>query len=166
MKRKELFFFSFILKNSEHVLFPVNHVLHFLSQLTLPIRLKNLDFLFLHFLSNQTHKITQIYKIQRHACKNLQNTKAFNKIFLCLKPKTKIQNSNPNFWPPCTTKNKTQPIFSYVFWETKHKTQIQINKQNPRLKTTNSHNHTTLNTTTHTTSNPKSETHHWFSPWV
>ena len=47
----------------EHVFFVVNHP-------TLPRKLKNQNIffsLFLHFLSNQTHRITQIYKTQQHA---------------------------------------------------------------------------------------------------
>ena len=88
------------MNNSEHVFFPVNHVLHFLPQMTLPIKLKNLDFFFLHFLSYQTHKITQIYKIQIHAHKNLQNTKTFNKIFLCFETKNKNTKLKPRFSAP------------------------------------------------------------------
>ena len=130
MKRKELFFFSFILKNSEHVLFPVNHVLHFLSQLTLPIRLKNLDFLFLHFLSNQTHKITQIYKIQRHACKNLQNTKTFNKIFLCFETKNKNTKLKPKFLAPMHNQiqNSTHIFLCFLRNQTQNSNLKSMNK--------------------------------------
>ena len=39
-----------------------------------------------------------------------------------------IQKSNPNFQHPYAIKHKTQYIFSYIFWEIKHKTQSTMNK--------------------------------------
>ena len=58
----------------------------FSSPTKLAQKIKNsiFTFLFLHFLSNQTHKITQIYKIKRNAHKNLQNTKTFTNYLGCM----------------------------------------------------------------------------------
>ena len=85
--------------NSKHVFFPINHVLHFLPQLTLPMKLKNLDFLFFSciFLATKPIKLlrftkyidmpTKIYKTKRHS----------TRFSFALKPNTKTQNSNPYF---------------------------------------------------------------------
>ena len=58
----------------------------FSSPTKLAQKIKNsiFTFLFLHFLNNQTHKITQIYKIKRHAHKNLQNTETFTNYLGCM----------------------------------------------------------------------------------
>ena len=78
----------------------------FSSPTNLAQKIKNsrLSFIFLHFLNNQTHKITQIYKIKRHAHKNFQNTKTFNnytktfnKIFLYFETKHKNTKLKPKF---------------------------------------------------------------------
>ena len=125
------------MKNLEHMFFLVNHVLHFLPQLTLPIKLKNLDFIFLHFLSNQTYKITHIYKIQRHAHRNLQNKKTFNKIFLCFETKHKTQTQI--FGLHAQPNTILNPYFLMFFEKPNTKLKSQINEQNPILETTNNH---------------------------
>ena len=87
------------------------------TKLAQKIKNSKFIFLFLHFLSNRTHKITQIYKIKRHAHKNLQNktqkhstvTQSHSTRFsYALKPNTKrkhknqTQNSN---WTPLIFSN-------------------------------------------------------------
>ena len=114
------------MKNPEHAFFPVNHVLHFLPQQTLPRNLKYQKkiSLFLYFHSNETHKISQIYK-HKDMPTDLQNTKTFNNYSVILshfhyKHKDlqgfKIPSTNPKslhalieiYRPKQTQKAKTQ----------------------------------------------------------
>ena len=121
----------------------------FSSPTNLAQKIKNsrLSFIFLHFLNNQTHKITQIYKIKRHAHKNFQNTKTFNnytktfnKIFLCFETKHKNTKTQTQIFglhaQPNTILN---PYFLMFFEKPNTKLKSQINEQNPILETTNNH---------------------------
>ena len=89
----------------------------FSSPTKLAQKIKNSQFifLFLHFLNNQIHKITQIYKIKRHAHKNLQNktqrhstvTQSHSTRFsYALKPNTKRKHKNQT-----QNSNRTPLIF-------------------------------------------------------
>ena len=64
------------MKNLEHVFFSINHVLHFFPT-NFAQKFKKSKFFFSYFLSNETHKISQIYK-HKDIPTDLQNTKTFN----------------------------------------------------------------------------------------
>ena len=109
---------------------------------------------------------TKIYETKRHS----------TRFSYALKPNTKTQNSNLDFRPHAQLNTILNPCFPMFSEKPNTKLKSQINEQNPRLETTNSH--ITLNTTTHTTSSPKSkslcqfiswvqrESHCWFWPWI
>ena len=81
------------------------------------------------FLATKPKKMTQIYKINRHAHKNLQNT-SIQPDFLMLWSQTqKTQNSNPDFRPPCTP--QTQKSTSEYNITTNPKINIHHKSTNP-----------------------------------
>ena len=139
--------------------FLVNHVLHFL-----PIKLKNLHFLFLSciFLPTKPTKLLRLTKNKDMPTKIYKRKRLSTRFSYALKPKTNLE-----FQHPCKTKYNIAPIFSYVLWETKHKTQISNQWTKPEIRNNKyPHNHITKNRTTHTTSSTKSWSLYRFSPWV
>ena len=90
------------MKNLEHVFFPlIMFFIFFPANLAQKFK-KSIYFfsLFLYFLSNETHKISQIYK-HKDKLTDLQNTKTFNNYSIILshshyKHKDLIQNTFNN----------------------------------------------------------------------
>ena len=110
----------------------LNMCFSFSSPTNLAQKIKNsrLSFIFLHFLSNQTHKITQIYKIKRHAHQNLQNTKTFNKIFFCFETKHKNTKLKPKFLASMhnQTQNSTHIFLCFLRNQTQNSNLKSMNK--------------------------------------